>query len=650
MLLASMVFVNELAAGQAGAASAGLHREVVLETDGKSFRFVSQAVRAQPLRVRGPVEVRGGYRVEARGPKGQVVHTASVADPLNVHYDAVEGGKFTGGVAHRTSGQLVVQLPVDAEVRELAMSGNGASAVVAVPELDDLAPAAVLPSTTLVNNGPSSQRVDVVFLGDGYTSSQLELYRDDVDRFSAELLEEAPFSEYDNFFNVHRVDVTSNQSGTDGSSTCGGTMRDTALDTGFRPTGIPGDCRNLETDNAADVMAAAASAPAADIVIIVVNAAEGGGSASYTNYSVFSRGGDFPEDTMRHEVGHSFGELEDEYFNADGSTWSWGEPDAPNLSTNLAAATAKWGRWVVPGTLFPTPVSPEPDFDVPGYYKGAYRHQNGIYRPTFDSKMRTRTKPFDRVSHAVLVDRIFDYVPNDASPPSGFAREGLGTAPSGKIRVGMFFEDPQSYILSYRISNYADFRDSADKPAWNQPTFSQTENWAPLPGPGPKTIYVRVTNGTGLSTTRSFVVNVVPASTAINSGTWRSGSHTSLVADDDSFYEVNSVMFYGFISTSWWATISNVPNSATSLRVKYRGANSAQCTQSIKMLNDAGVWVLLDSRSVGTTEQQILVEPTGNLADYVSGTSGNGQVRVWVGCYRGTAFHSKADQMVLTYS
>ncbi len=79
--------------------------------------------------------------------------------------------------------------------------------------------------------------------------------------------------------------------------------------------------------------------------------------------------------------------------------------------------------------------------------------------------------------------------------------------------------------------------------------------------------------------------------------------------------------------------MTTIPNTLTSLSVTYRGLNSSTCTQNLAIWNwRTGVWVSLGSRSVGTTEVETSPRPTGALADYVSGTTGNGDVAVRVRC------------------
>src|SRR5215218_1890976 len=71
------------------------------------------------------------------------------------------------------------------------------------------------PFETIINNGSAVNRVDIAILGDGYTSSQMGKYRNDVQAAMTQFFNIEPFREYRNFFNVHRIDVVSSQSGAD---------------------------------------------------------------------------------------------------------------------------------------------------------------------------------------------------------------------------------------------------------------------------------------------------------------------------------------------------------------------------------------------------------------------------------------------------
>ncbi len=141
----------------------------------------------------------------------------------------------------------------------------------------------------------------------------------------------------------------------------------------------------------------------------------------------------------------------------------------------------------------------------------------------------------------------------------------------------------------------------------------------------------------------------VPSSLTLNAGSVRSGGVSSLAADDNTFFQVASSSG----SVLWWGSITAVPNTLSSLRVVHRGLSSSSCTQNLALWNwRTGVWVSLGSRTVGTTEVETSVAPTGTLADYVSGTTGNGEVAVRVRCsgsyYSG--FTSSSDLLRLSYT
>ena len=59
----------------------------------------------------------------------------------------------------------------------------------------------------LQETGPSAKRIDVVVVGDGYTSGELSKFHSDVNLFLAGFFQEEPFREYQNYFNVRRIDV-----------------------------------------------------------------------------------------------------------------------------------------------------------------------------------------------------------------------------------------------------------------------------------------------------------------------------------------------------------------------------------------------------------------------------------------------------------
>ena len=64
-------------------------------------------------------------------------------------------------------------------------------------------------------------------------------------------------------------------------------------------------------------------------------------------------------------------------------------------------------------------------------------------------------------------------------------------------------------------------------------------------------------------------------------------------------------------------------------------------------------WVQPDSRSVDGMKVAVTAVPTGTLADYVSGTTGDGDVAVRVRCVRigtGSTFFSTGDLMKISFT
>ena len=141
-----------------------------------------------------------------------------------------------------------------------------------------------------------------------------------------------------------------------------------------------------------------------------------------------------------------------------------------------------------------------------------------------------------------------------------------------------------------------------------------------------------------------------PTSVAIYSGGLRSGDATRLAADDDAFYSVNSTT-WGTRVADWYGRMTGVSNALTSLKVTYRGRSSHTCNQTIYVYNwTTGTWKSLDARSRGTSESELVLTVGGTLADYVSGTTGDGDVAVRVRCTRDSgSYYVSGDLLKITY-
>jgi subtilisin family serine protease len=156
-----------------------------------------------------------------------------------------------------------------------------------------------------------------------------------------------------------------------------------------------------------------------------------------------------------------------------------------------------------------------------------------------------------------------------------------------------------------------------------------------------------------IAVTGTTTVTASPTSTAVDTGTHRAGTADDLVADDNAYYEVNSTSS-GAKTAAWYGSFAGVTNSLSNLRVSYTGKNSRSCTQTVSLWRwSSSSWVTLDSRTVGTTEVVLAdLVPSGTLANYVSGTTGDGEVRVRIRCRTSSgpgAFFSSGDLLKISY-
>jgi hypothetical protein len=247
---------------------------------------------------------------------------------------------------------------------------------------------------TIQQTGAPGSRYDLVFVGDGYTAAEQELFHSQVVARWAQLAAFEPFRTLKSSFNVWQVNVVSAESGSDNDPTLG-VERDTALGGRFWCGGLD---RLVCVD---DIVAKqyAALAPGADQALVLVNSATYGGSGG--SVTVSSGGNALSGDIVVHELGHSIGGLADEY-GGDAGTYPGGEPIEPNTSVadeaTMRAQRLKWFSYLG---------KPTPDGGVIGTFEGAAYYDHGVYRPSEDSMMRSLGNEFnligiDQLTAAIL--------------------------------------------------------------------------------------------------------------------------------------------------------------------------------------------------------------------------------------------------------
>ncbi|MEZ4317288.1 MAG: M64 family metallopeptidase [Myxococcota bacterium] len=290
-------------------------------------------------------------------------------------------------------------------------------------ESDDLGLlAAVTGTDTLHSSGPSENRLDIVLIGDGFTTSEMGTFRRKADGVVEELLAREPFASYASLINIHRVDVVSAESGASfDCPTCG--VRDTAFGSIFpveainRLSGNAYDSRAIFQTRQWEVAQAVSTVPW-DMVIVLVNTDRPAGMAIH--YATATTGWNGYADTAVHELGHTLGLLGDEY-----ATDFCIRDDRLGLPPNITddPQNPPWSHWIAAGTDLPTPNSA--GRDVVGAFSPAYNCED-LYRPQRGCAMNAGTE-FCPVCAEQLVRRILQNAdPIDAIELDGGKARAVG--------------------------------------------------------------------------------------------------------------------------------------------------------------------------------------------------------------------------------
>jgi hypothetical protein len=266
------------------------------------------------------------------------------------------------------------------------------------------------PATTVWNTGDPANRVDLAIIGDGYSPQDISQYATHVSQLLSAMVKQQPFTEYQRYFNVHRVDLVSPESGADHPELTPPVFKNTALGATYNCAGIS-QLICIDVSAALDVASQSLAPAQRDLIIVLVNDTTYGGSGGAV--AVASRHSAVVE-LVLHELGHSFGLLADEYGSppppyCDTSV----EPPEPNV---IRQQWNKWSVWISPATQIPTPpVTP----GLPGLYEGAKYCDHHLYRPTPNSKMRMLGMPYESINLEQMVKRIYTLVdPIDQAIPA----------------------------------------------------------------------------------------------------------------------------------------------------------------------------------------------------------------------------------------
>lgn len=262
----------------------------------------------------------------------------------------------------------------------------------------------------LVNSGDVKSKVDIVILGDGYTADEMNIFRDDANKFVEYFFAVEPYKARKNDFNVWSVEVVSQESGI--ANPAKNFFPKNPLETTYNTFGVD---RYVLSNNDWAVRDYAGAAPY-DFIVILLNSNKYGGGGIYNLYITAGARSDYNDYVFVHEMGHHIAGLADEYYQShvayDPVSTSV-EPWEFNVTALLNPENLKWKDIATPGIPIPTPwnkaeyekstsnksklLENDPYSGKVGAFEGANYLSNGMYRPEVDCIMFSKSLRFCKV-------------------------------------------------------------------------------------------------------------------------------------------------------------------------------------------------------------------------------------------------------------
>src|SRR5688572_5394374 len=278
--------------------------------------------------------------------------------------------------------------------------------------------------------GPPSERLNLVIMGDGYQADELDEFRADVDRNLNVQWSIEPFRSYRHYFNVYRLEIVSQDSGISCDPDDGNVRRNTPLRLNFAnvcpapalargitygPALTPGTgctalnapgCSGTQQHNlfmSTYLAPLGVSGQNVQTLALANTFTYGGIGGTQATTS-----GGSPQGPLisTHELGHSLGQLSDEYPYSSRDVvrpcYAGGEPGSfhHTLYTDPAQMVTdqhKWWRWIGEESLSGGTI---------GLWEGGNTFPCGIRRPSQHSMMRWIGFYFDQIGREHMTYRI----------------------------------------------------------------------------------------------------------------------------------------------------------------------------------------------------------------------------------------------------
>lgn len=245
--------------------------------------------------------------------------------------------------------------------------------------------AQVFQTTAIIQNGPNDKRINMVVLGDGFTAAQQTDFIANATTLVNYIFSKAPYAQYKNYFNVYAIEVISAETGVKHPGTATDvtepvipvTNPNNFLGSTF-DVGVHRCMYSYTTNKITSVLAS--NMPDFDIAFILGNSPEYGGCGG--TYAFVSKH-TAANEIVVHELGHSFGNLADEY-------WFAGSGESPNKTQNNNAATNKWKNWNGINSVGMYPYTESPSW----------------FRPHQNCEMRYLNQQFCSVCTQQIIERV----------------------------------------------------------------------------------------------------------------------------------------------------------------------------------------------------------------------------------------------------
>lgn len=257
----------------------------------------------------------------------------------------------------------------------------------------------------LEKSGDSKEKIDVVFVSEGYTAGEMDVFEKDCYASIKALKMYEPFTSMADRFNFIAVTAPSQQSGV--SIPHKDVWKNTVLGSSFDTFYSNRYLTTLHLKNLHDVLAGLPY----EHIIILANTENYGGGGIYNSYLMSAAHNEQCLPVVAHEFGHSFAGLADEYYYDDSYEIMFPsdtEPWEPNITT-LVDFESKWADMLDDKVKIPTAPTGLNLYTQLGVYEGAGYQSKGVYRPVQECLMKITEAPVFCPVCVRAIGRMIDY-------------------------------------------------------------------------------------------------------------------------------------------------------------------------------------------------------------------------------------------------